>query len=454
MRCWLSYLLVVFVSVAGCQHAPRTVAVRVTESTAPRISRKLPDVKPSPLVPLVLNEPDADGCCSSEPLPGWARSYRELTEYDCQLLAAINTALANQIDEENRLPHAVSPPPNRSVVLRCCGKLPVEDYRAIDEVRVFIRQHVALELRNRAIAEALERYFQLVDVGCRIELLSEAQAVLEDLLVRARAAKEADVRVPVEVADLELQLSSLLTQREQALTTSRLLNLDLKRRLGLPSRPTDEALWPRGDFRVTETGSDAEWLVERALADRPELRAWRAMYHGLGTGLLPEVRDLLRSFGPLLGTRSDTEVRPGLALPLVSRLGSSGGPEAVPFAGESKRRLSDELEIRRMQLYGLIVESERRVADETRAAVTIRDSQFVRVKQARDRVGVWEKRLAEERKKRAAGQPGAEWTEPFVRLEWLKARGELASEVVAWHRSGVRLKLATGELVWEVVADR
>jgi len=114
-------------------------------------------------------------------------------------------------------------------------------------------------------------------------------------LARARAAKEADVRVPVEVADLELQLSSLLTQREQARSTSRLLSLDLKRRLGLPSRPTDEALWPRGDFRITETGPDAEWLVEQALADRPELRAWRAMYYGLGPGLLPEVRDLLPS---------------------------------------------------------------------------------------------------------------------------------------------------------------
>jgi len=453
MRCWLSYLLLVSITVAGCQNAPRTVGLRVTEPTAPRTSRELPAVKPTPLVPLVLGEPGAGGDCSSTPLPGWAPSYRELTEGDCQLLAAINAAQANLIDEENRLPPAVSPPPNRPA-LRRCGKLPVDGSRAADDVRVFVRQNLALELRNRSIAEALERYFLLVEAGCRIELLSESCAVVEDLLARARAAKEADVRVPVEVADLELQLSSLLTQREQARSTSRLLSLDLKRRLGLPSRPTDEALWPRGDFRITETGPDAEWLVEQALADRPELRAWRAMYYGLGPGLLPEVRDLLRSFSPLLGARSDSEVRPGLVPGLVSRLGSPGGPGAVPFAEEHDCRLSGELEIRRKQLYDLIVERERRVADETRAAVIVRDSQRVRVEQARDRVGVWEKRLAEARKKRAAGQPGAEWTEPYVRLEWLRARGELASEVVAWHRSRVGLKLATGALVWEVVADR
>ena len=51
--------------------------------------------------------------------------------------------------------------------------------------------------------------------------------MLDDLIATAKAARAADVRFPLDPADLERQRSQTRTQLEQAETGSDLLNIDL-----------------------------------------------------------------------------------------------------------------------------------------------------------------------------------------------------------------------------------
>jgi hypothetical protein len=110
-----------------------------------------------------------------------------------------------------------------------------------------------------------------------------------------------------------------------------------------------------------------------------------------------------------------------------------------------------ELEERRKQLGDLIAERERLITDEARAAALTLNAQRVRATLARDRLRGWDEKLADAVKKRAANQPGAEFLEPQVRMEWLKAKSELISEVAAWHRARVHYRAALGWLAWEAV---
>ncbi len=56
-------------------------------------------------------------------------------------------------------------------------------------------------------------------------------------------------------------------------------------------------------------------------------------------------------------------------------------------------------------------------------------------------------------KTREAKQPGAKLLEAQVTLDWLKARTEVVTEVMAWHQARVRRKAARGWLAWECLAE-
>jgi hypothetical protein len=272
-------------------------------------------------------------------------------------------------------------------------------------------------------------------------LLRKSFPIVDTLSTKARSAKTADVRFPFDPADLDRQRSQLEAQLEQAELGSRLLNLDLKRRLGLPYPPVTERLWPVGDFAMDPTPLDPEAAVNAAMADRPELRGLRAFHRGLTPDTLPDARDLLRAGSPLLGLGS-SESEPRLPWLLERWLRRKSGSDAAKLA---------ELEVRKKQLLDIIAEQERIVADEARAAVLSANSQRIRAMLARDRVLGWEEKLAEAEKKRAAGQPGAEFLVPQTQLELLKARSEVATEIAAWHQARIKVKAAEGWLAWEAV---
>src|SRR5207249_3683041 len=134
--------------------------------------------------------------------------------------------------------------------------------------RQMVRYYAALELRNQSAAAALERFFQLADAEARAGLVRQVVPVIDRLRDKAEKARAAGVRYPLDPAELDRQRGQLLGQLEQAETGVRLLNLDLRRRLGLPADSV-ERLWPTGDFGVDGGEADEVAAVAAALAERP-----------------------------------------------------------------------------------------------------------------------------------------------------------------------------------------
>ena len=393
---------------AGC-HARAPAPVRQPVPTAAPVAVELPLTRPTNL------EPDLTRLAKTPIKPVGATTegaYRRVTEPVCQALAAQNASLANALDDEGRVPASCT--------------------TAADKLQQSMRYFAALELRNRAAADGLERFFQLAGAETQSELLRESFPIVDDMLTKAKGARAANVRFPLDPTDLERQRSQMLTQLEQAEAGSELLNIDLKRRLGLS--PAHERLWPSGDLGITADPVGADHAVNAALADRPELRGLRALQTGLTPDTLPVARQRLRETNPLLGA-SPPPPRGLARFALHAR-----GPSAEALA---------ELAVRKSQLASLIETRERAVADEARAAVVSLSAQTRRVQLARDRLDTWTVSRADAIKKREANQPGAEFLVPQVTLEWLKARAEVAAEVTAWHQARVRLKAAQGWFAWE-----
>ncbi len=234
----------------GCRTAAPAPTVRQVRPTVSPISADLPTAKPARL------EPNLDALAQTPIKQIGANTgveFRQLTEAVCQRLAAQNTSLANALDEEGRAPAGCDPQTDRlKQTLRFCA---------------------ALELRNRGAADALERFFQLAGAEGQTDGLRDSFPVADELLAKAKGAKAANVRFPLDPTDLERRRTEMLALLEQAEAGSAMLNIDLKRRLGLP--PAGERLWPSGDFAIETEPVDAAAEVTAALADRPELRGLR-----------------------------------------------------------------------------------------------------------------------------------------------------------------------------------
>ncbi len=408
MRGWLGACVALLGLITGCRtHAPPTLALRQPTPTVGPVTAELPLTRATRIEPDLRSLPKTSIRQASTTE---ATEYRRLTESACQSLAARHAALANALDDEGRVPAKCESP--------------------ADTLKQTVRYYTALELRNRAAADALDRYFQLAEAECQTDLLRQAFPVFDDLIAKAKAARAANVRFPLDPADLERQRSLTVTQHDRAESSSELLNIDLKRRLGLP--PASEPLWPADEFPIDPAPVDPVTAVNAALADRPELRGLRAVYEQLSPDTLPVARETLRAGNPLLGA---SPAPPRGLLLLKPR-----GPDAQARA---------EVEVRRKQLAELIESRERDIADEARAAVAALNAQTRRVQLARDRLDGWAAKRADAAKKRAANQPGAELEEAQAALDWQKARAEVVSEVMAWHQARVRLKAAQGWLAWE-----
>jgi hypothetical protein len=415
MRWWWS-IGALIVGLGGCR-APAPAPAR-PDWRSPPASIELAETPPN------LPALDGNGLpAHSNPITSSIakQTFLRLSETDCLVLAAANAPGAGLFDDDfdSSLPH------------RKCGRDGDDSRR---ELRQSIRYHAALEIRNRAIGEALERFHQLAEAEVTADLARRSFSIMDPLIAKANEAKIKNVRYPLDPADLERQRSRVATQLEQLELGSRLINLDLKRRIGLPYQPSGKRLWPAGDFTLDPTPMDQEEAAAAALADRPELRGLRSLQSGLTPETLPDVRELL-------GAATDGAPK-GLTsvIILIRHLKLHGGPDPETLA---------ELEALRRQLAEYIAIRERQIADEARALALTLNSQRVHAMLARDRLRSWDEKLADAARRREANQPNADLLEAQVRLEWLKAKGDLAAEVAAWHRARVKLRAAMGWLVWE-----
>lgn len=400
---------------AGCRApSPPCVAAPPRERPpAPVLSFTKPDVPPLALGHL----PSA----STRFPRGDGLKYRELSEPLCQSLAARQSPAANALDDGNRVPISQS---------GCAAET--------ERLHRSVRALTGLELRNQAAAAALERYFQLADVEFRSAVVRDAEPILDELTDKATRAKAAQVRYPLDSAEIERQRLAMAAQLEQADAGIQALNVDLRRRLGFPPPPERERLWPSPLRELDAKPAHEDSCVKAALADRPELKAWRTLQRGLNANTLSVARERLGA-GP-------TAAAAGLAP--VSRLGQCVVRFRVNHAPPDPCAAA-ELEVRKQQLADMIESRERDIADETRVAVIALNSQTKRVALARDRVDAWRIKQDDAEKQLAAGIPMADLLVAQSRLEWLKARADLVSEVMAWHQARVRLRAAMGWLVEE-----
>ncbi len=377
-----------------------------------------PFVPPPPIAPLDLQavsptslEPDYKTLPTIDPVAANVVDivpvpvgYRGLSEEVCRKEAVARAGIANLLLNEDQIP----------------AEAPNGCPRPSNTFAQELRFHLSTEARNRAATHALEQFFQLADAEGRGEIVRSSLPILDQLRAKVRKAKADGLKVPVDADELDRQRVGLLALLGQADLGAKLLDIDLKRRIGVNGHTT-ERLRPLGSFAVSSEAVDAEAAVGIALETRADLRLLRTAYLRLTIENLPSVRELLRSMGGL-------KTIPTFAL--RNDLNRNPGPDPVIVA---------ELAVRRQQLLELIAERERQVADEVRAAVATLTSQTQQVALTRWRA---EQIIA---KAKSTTEKG-----PLVELpadlESLRARADVIAAVMNWHQARVKLAGAQGLL--------
>jgi hypothetical protein len=400
---------------AGCRTPPAPPAV--PPPTAPAAPLDLPLVEARSLVPDYRTLPAFDPLTATPadvaPPP---TAYRGLTEDVCRREAAARSTAAYLFDRENFVPQ-----PGDDPSVQQAAALLARD----------VRGHLANMARNRAAAQALDEFFQLADAEGRADAVRESLPILDQLRAIVRKARADGVPVPVEPDELDRQRAALLTGLGAADLGARALDVDLKRRIGAPGRG-NERLRPTGPFAVSAETVDPDAAVALALERRPDLRGLRATYLALAPENLSIVRDVIRAAAGPSGA--------------VSGIGRITRPLPILgfIVGRNRLRTIEaealaEVAVRRQQLFELITEHERSAADEVRASVVALAVQARQVGIAR-----WK---AEQLAKKATDAKGrGPLFELPAEVEAARARSEVVTAVMGWHRARVKLAAAQGLL--------
>jgi len=357
-------------------------------------------------------DPNSTDLTTFTPAP---TGYLSLSEEVCRKEASSRSSLSGLLVHENEIPPVSGDSSSASASA------------LLTEVRFL----VAEEARNRAAAQALEQFFQLADAEGRAEIIRASLPVLDQLRTLVRKARSDGLRLPVDPDELDRQRGSLLTLISQADLASRLLDLDLKRRLGVSAKG-GERLRPVGPFAVNADPFNADAAVQVALERRADLRMLRAVYLQLTPETLPTARDVVRraaEIGGLIGPGGLIPTPPvRTVLYNVATRNAAEGPSPEVIA---------EIAVRRQQLFDLIGEHERAAADQVRAAALTLDAQTRQVGLARWRA---EQLLAKAEDAKAQG--------PLVELpailEAYRSRAEVVAAAMAWQQARVKLLAAQG----------
>jgi hypothetical protein len=354
-----------------------------------------------------------------------------LTADTCAKLAAEHTLLAAALERENEVPSAVIEYPGTSPDTRCPDSV-------VRELRPLLAAH----LRNQAAGDAVAAFYQLADAEGRADVVRKTIESLDKLQAAVRDAKAKGVKPPIDEEELDRQKATWIGLLGQAELGAKLLDGELKRRLGASGRTADR-LMPTGEFGIVAEPVDAAAAVKTAVERRQDLIALRTAYLKLTPENVGEVREFLNT------------------VPGAGGLGSGRGPFAPPPPGAfgprlpvvsrvAERRFAEltaaltavaamEVEVRKRQLYVLIEEKERGVADEVRAQVAVLTEQARQVGLARWRAEKLMTKLAELRRK----EGGAAEVVP-VELEANRARADVIQAVMAWHQAKAKLTAAQG----------
>ena|GEM_PF-2411898 len=415
----IACFLIVATVATGC----RTSSPKITVNTQkPNIS--LPQAVELPPAPFTNIEPRFSQLPILDPTsvgPELLNSLtpRPLTEATCRELATAHVTTANLLEGETGVPRI------QLIATRSKSKMPPNNDELMKDVRAF----AATEARNRSANDALLTYYQLAEATARSELVRQSLDALDEARRLGQDAKSRGAIV--ELDELNRQRATTIALLGQAEVGMKLLDLDLRRRLGVDANST-EILRPSGEFGISVEPVQLDAAIAFALQNRADLQALRTVYLQLAPENLVAVREYLR------------------ALPTTSGL-LGVGPQ-LPIARRAMLRQADclasaiataagiEIEIRRQQLWLLIAERERAAADEVRATAILLTEQVRQVGLARWRAEQLQKRADDLRKDKAA------YVALPAIIEASRARGDVLSAVMNWHQSRVRFLAAQGVL--------
>jgi hypothetical protein len=427
MRRHLPFVLFTFAAMvpAGCRSVETDTISESPPSRAARQAPDLPEIRPTSLEPDPAKLPGLDAMAvTPRPIFGAGPvSFRLLTRDECWSLAVRNVATASLLEQENTVPDCA---PQR-------GKCPAADRASAAAFLKRVRDVAARGERNKAAAEALERFYQLASVEGRVEQLHLGMEILDKyraLIKKTDPAGIPGITLPrsEELDQQRARSVGLLIEAEKG---EDLLNLDLKRRIGVPGGTTWR-FWPAADFTIPVDPIDVEAELKAALEHRPDLQLLRLSYLELSPVTLPSVKELLRGAAPAVapGPLTAALTRPH---PLIELFRRDTGPDPC---------VEKEVAVRKQQLFDLIADKERAAADDARAKALTLSYQVKRVGLAKWKFDEAKLRYDEWAKAKPFGQLGEY---PLV-IQLHLARAELIDEVMGWHAAKVKLLEAQGLL--------
>ena len=361
--------------------------------------------------------------------------YRVLTEPEVRSLAMQYAPAARRIEMENLIPvsHVESK--------RLWHQQDETGSPALDH---FFRQARELSARGdrvKVVGEAAGKFYDLAEAEGRAEILrlgiADFDAMLAEMKkVPPRLPGGGAARMPPlpDDASINSQRGQLLESADLLSMNARTLNIDLKRMTGLKGNTADR-LYPTGEFGIDPTPPDVPTLVRTAIENRPDLQLLRLAYYELSEESLPAIRDQLRQ-------------RIGFLAPVPKVLGRHRQLLATALQRFGKKPCLDpvlvhELAVRRAQLFDIICEEERKVADDVRKAAVYQETAASLVASTRTRSEDLRKKV-DDAKSAKIRVLAAEF--PLL-LEWYKARAEVIQAVMGWHKARVLLLAAQGNVL-------
>jgi outer membrane protein TolC len=377
-------------------------------------AENLPETEPNSIDVDVSQVPSSAELSASGEQPPGKLAYRALTAAECQCLAAANAPLANLGTLD--MPLASFTRSNRHAAMQAASaKSDLLALRALDE-------------RNRAAGDALQRYYQLLEAEASKDAVNRSLEKLDDVLRAVESLRAKGLKVEVDLDQLRTRRIELLDKKAEARLAVQRLNSGLRAMLGVP--PEDaRRFWPTERLTVSADRIDVDAAVAEGLATRADLALLRTLTSTLSAETLPMVQSALQQAG-LAGSGATRR----LWAPLARLLGSA--------------RQSMELATRSQQLQQLTIDGERAAAEEIRSAAQTVEIRLKQVALAKETLDSQRRRLKALLKKRELGS-ATPADVLMQRMTVIEAENDLVRRVVAWEIAVVKLKQAQGVLVVE-----
>jgi hypothetical protein len=377
-------------------------------------AENLPETEPNSIDVDVSQVPSSAELSASRETPSSEVTHRALTAAECQCLAAANAPLANLGSLD--MPLASLTRSNKHAAVQAASaKSDLLALRALDE-------------RNRAAGDALERYYQLLEAEASKDAVDRSLAQLDEVLQAVESLRAKGLKVEVDLDELRTRRIELLDKKAEARLAVQRLNSGLRAMLGVS--PEDvRRFWPTEQLTVSADQIDVDAAVAEGLATRADLALLRMLTTTLSEETLPMVQSALQQAG-LAGSGATRR----LWAPLARLLGSA--------------RQSMELATRSQQLRQMTIDGERAAAEEIRSAAQTVEIRLEQVALAKETLDSQRRRLDALLKKRELGS-ATPVDVLMQRMTIIEAENDLVRRVVAWEIATVKLKQAQGTLVVE-----